>query len=62
MDKAKKQLYNACYRARDYGYIVQVRNRIVFIDDSQFNLWMNFGIYDCIKMLQELNFRVILKT
>ena len=57
----KKQIYNACYRARKYDYVVDPDKKVIFIDYDRFQLWMNFGIDDCIKFLQGFNFRIILK-
>ena len=57
----KKQIYNACYRARRYDYVVDPDKKIIFIDRDRFDLWVNYGIDKCIKSLQGFNFRIILK-
>ena len=57
----KKQIYNACYRARDFGYLVDPINKIIFIKRIHFECWITHGVDDCIKFLQGFNFRIILK-
>ena len=58
----RKSLWNAVYRCRDDGYLLDSNRRIVYLTADDFTYWKSAGMNPAARLLQwKYNYRIILK-